>query len=995
MNIEIKAFMDGLDDSLQPPRPFRELIAQSRLKSSHEVDERFFKEMLEDVDEPTLPFGLTAVYNGGTEVTESHQLLPQSLNTRLRIQAKKLGVGLATLCHVAWAQVLARTSGQQRVVFGTVLFGRMQADGGSENTSLGLSINTLPFRCDIDERGVRECIQDTHSRLIALLEYEHVSLAMAQQCSSVPAGTSLFSGLLNYRHTSLPSNGSTSGTEFVSEEERFQYPGVELLSSQERTNYPLSLSVEDFGTALGLTVQVMHPVDPARVCRYVRQAMESLVEALEATSDVSIRQLETLPVEECQMLLQEWSGTQEDYPTDLCLHHLFEQQVERTPEAIALVYENQSLTYAEVNTRANNLAHRLIDLGVRPDVLVAICVERSPAAIVGILAILKAGGAYVPLDPFYTSDRLRDILHDSAPACVVADKVGRTAIGETSLSTLTVLDPNIIATPTSNPSIPTLTPHHLVYVIYTSGTTGKPKGVMIEHQGVVNAIVCRQVDLQFQPSSRMIQFFSISFDPSVFEIFGTLCFGGSLHLLHENVRLDRHRLWGYLEQHYITHAFFIPSMLQDCGELSPLSTLTKIVLGGEPLTTALARKVQAIAPNSTIINEYGPTETTVAALTWKYSETGLDDIVPIGRPLANKRVYLLDAHKNPVPLGILGEIYIGGVGVARGYLNRPELTAKNFMPDPFSSEPGARMYKTGDTGRYLPDGNIVCLGRNDHQVKIRGFRIELGEIEARLSEHALVSETVVIVQGEGSNKRLIAYVIASTDHQDIQASSESQLSLALRSYLLGRLPEYMVPAVFVRMDAFPLTPNGKLDRRALPTPNDRDFVHQIYEAPQNEIENALAAIWSELLGVERVGRHDGFFTLGGHSLLAVRLMNRVATLGAHIPLSTLFASSSLSTFAAVVREQLAQGQTAPPKITPISRDDVIPLSFAQQRLWFLSQLEGVSDTYHMPLAVRMDGILNQPAWKQSIDDLYSRHEALRSVFVNPNGQPEVRILPRG
>ncbi|KAF9901624.1 hypothetical protein EC991_005847, partial [Linnemannia zychae] len=329
MNIEIKAFMDGLDDSLQPPRPFRELIAQSCLKSSHEVDERFFKEMLEDIDEPTLPFGLSEVYNGGTEVTESHQLLPQSLNTRLRKQAKKLGVGLATLCHVAWAQVLAHTSGQHRIVFGTVLFGRMQANGGSGNASLGLSINTLPFRCDIDERGVRECIQNTHSRLIALLEHEHASLAMAQQCSSVPAGTPLFSGLLNYRHTSLPSDGSTtSGTEFLSEEERFQYPGVELLSSQERTNYPFSMSVEDFGSALGLTAQVVQPLNPTQICCYMQEALVSLANALESNPSMPVSHLEVLPFEDRQMLLQEWNTTQGDYPTDLCLHHLFEQQVE-------------------------------------------------------------------------------------------------------------------------------------------------------------------------------------------------------------------------------------------------------------------------------------------------------------------------------------------------------------------------------------------------------------------------------------------------------------------------------------------------------------------------------------------------------------------------------------------------------------------------------------------------------------------------------------------
>ncbi|KAF9210229.1 hypothetical protein BGZ59_009710, partial [Podila verticillata] len=769
MNIEIRAFMDGLGGSLQAPRPFRELIAQSRLKSSPEAHEKFFKEMLEDVDEPTLPFGLAAVYNGGAEVTESHQILPQSLNTRLRIQARKLGVGLATLCHVAWAQVLARTSGQQRVVFGTVLFGRMQADGGSGN-ALGLSINTLPFRCDIDERGVRECVQDTHSRLMALLEHEHASLALAQLCSNVPAGTSLFSGLLNYRHTSLPSNGSTtSGAEFVSEEEQFQYPGVEFLSGQERTNYPFCLSVEDFGTALGLTAQVMHPVDPVRVCTYVRQAMESLVEALETTSDVPVQQLEALPVEERQMLLREWNATQEDYPADLCLHHLFEQQVERTPEAIAVVYEDQSLTYAEVNTRANCLAHRLIGLGVQPDVLVAICVERSPATIIGILAILKAGGAYVPLDPFYASDRLRDIISDAAPTILIADQAGRNALRKSTLKSLAVLDPNAPDQKSnSNPNVIGLTSRHLAYVIYTSGSTGKPKGVMLEHQGAVNLVYKRPERFEIHTRSRVLQNTSVSFDHSVSEIFSTLHCGASLYLLQDGIRLDRHRLWDFLARNAITHVSFTPTLLHDCKDLVTLKALQAFIVMGETMPPHLPGLLRTMAPNSIVINSYGPTETSVSTTLWKWHSDFSGHMVPIGRPLPNKRVYLLDTHGNPVPLGVLGEIYIGGVGVARGYLNRPELTAEKFMPDPFSSELGARMYRTGDMARYLPNGNLVHMGRNDHQVKIRGFRIELGEIEMQLNDHPLVSESLVIVLGEKSDKRLVAYVIASNVQQQVE-----------------------------------------------------------------------------------------------------------------------------------------------------------------------------------------------------------------------------------
>ncbi|KAF9954503.1 hypothetical protein BGZ70_010542 [Mortierella alpina] len=770
MHIEIKALLDGQGKSLPAPKPFRDLLAQARLKSNPKAHEQFFKDMLAGVDEPTLPFGLTTVIDGGAEVSESHQMLPQALNDRLRLQAKRLRVGLASVCHVAWAQVLARTSGQQRVVFGTVLFGRLQ-DEDSSGHALGLSINTLPIRCDIDKRSVRECVQDTHACLTALLEHEHASLALAQRCSDVPAGTPLFSGLLNYRHTTLSSSSCSdaSETEFVSEEERVHYPGIGFVSGQERTNYPFCLSVEEFGAALGLTVQVLHPIDPSRVCAYMKQALEGIVEALETLNDAPIRHLEVLPSEERQMLLREWNTTQEAYPDHLCLHQLFEQQVERTPEAIAVVHEDQSLTYAELNARANSLAHQLIQLGVQPDALVAICVKRSPAMIIGVLAILKAGGAYVPLDPLYTSDRLRDILQDTSPVCLLADKTGRNALGKSALSTVTIMDPSIVeAHPTTNPQISTLTSRHLAYVIFTSGTTGKPKGVMIEHQGVVNLVTSRQEYMHVQSSSRITQFFSINFDASVCEIFGSLSFGGCLHLLQQELRLDRQRMWSYLQQHRITHATLTPTVLQDCEDLSLLSTMSKIVVAGEPLSAALVGKVHKLVPNGTIINEYGPTETTVAATLWKYSGDGFSDMAPIGRPLPNKRIYLLDIHGNPVPLGVIGEIYIGGVGVARGYLNRPDLTAERFLQDPFSEEAEGRMYKTGDLAQYLPDGNLVCLGRNDHQVKIRGFRIELGEIEARLTEHPLVSEAAIVCLGEESNKRLVAYVIVHSDHEAAQ-----------------------------------------------------------------------------------------------------------------------------------------------------------------------------------------------------------------------------------
>ncbi|NHB98778.1 non-ribosomal peptide synthetase, partial [Photorhabdus stackebrandtii] len=503
MHREVQAYLTGQEDSLPAPTPFRNLVAQVRLGVSQEEHTRFFTDMLAEVDEPTLPFGLTEVHRDGSQVTEVHRMLPAGLNDRLRHQARHLGVSLAALCHLAWAQVLARTSGQQNVVFGTVLFGRMQAGEGTDS-SMGLFINTLPLRLDINETPVRSSVQAAHTRLAGLLAHEHASLALAQRCSSIDNAGPLFSALLNYRHNDV----SALSDEGLS--------GIEFMGGQERTNYPFALSVEDFGTALGLTAQVVEPFGPERVCDYMQQALESLAEALAHTPDRPVRALDILPAAERTLLLTTWNATETSYPEDLCIHQLFERQAATTPDAIALVYENQSLSYAELNARANRLAHQLITLGVVPDQLVAICVSRSPAMVVGILAILKAGGAYVPLDPAYPGEHLIHILTDANPNIVLADEAGRVVLGEPVLVERVVINLNSLPEqPKSNPQITTLTSRHLAYVIYTSGSTGQPKGVMVEHRGVVNLVLTQIARLNMRVTSRMLQFASFSFDASV------------------------------------------------------------------------------------------------------------------------------------------------------------------------------------------------------------------------------------------------------------------------------------------------------------------------------------------------------------------------------------------------------------------------------------------------------------------------------------------------
>ncbi|KAF9945346.1 hypothetical protein BGZ65_010852, partial [Modicella reniformis] len=471
------------------------------------------------------------------------------------------------------------------------------------------------------------------------------------------------------------------------------------------------MTVEDFGTAIGLTSQTLQPIDASRMAGYMKQALESLVGALENSSNLNVSQHEVLPPEERTLLLHQWNSTTSVYPRQKTIHSLFEDQVERTPQASALVFMDQSMSYAELNTRANRLAHHLIGLGVQPDMCVAICVERSFAMIVGVLAVLKAGGAYVPLDPTYPKERLISILEDARPKFALVDNVGHAILKEVKLSQPCQKDygdesPIVLIdiverrlSLDTNPEVPRLTSRHLAYVIYTSGSTGRPKGVMIEHQGVVNLIHGRHEMFDILSSSSVLQFTSLSFDHSVSEIFSALSIGASLHLVRDDVRLDRNQLWDYLLQKSITHVSLTPALLQDTKGLPRVSTLKALIVLGEAFPASFIPALRQVVPHCTIINDYGPTETSVATIGWSCPPDFNGDVVPIGQPTANKKAYILDNQGQPVPLGVIGELYIGGVGVARGYLNRPELTSKAFLPDQFNGDQDARMYRTGDLAR--------------------------------------------------------------------------------------------------------------------------------------------------------------------------------------------------------------------------------------------------------------------------------------------------------
>ncbi len=976
---EVEAHLQGRAHELPPAQPYRNYVAQARLGVGRDEHERFFRRMLGDVTEPTVPFGVLDARGDGTGVAQARLRVDAGLSRRLRERAQALGVSAASVFHLAWAQVLARTSGREDVVFGTVLFGRMRSGAGADRV-MGMLINTLPVRLRVGAEGAAECVRGTHALLAELLRHEHASLALAQRCSGVQAPTPLFTSLLNYRHSRRGAEKRRTGTGGAPR----AAAGVRGLFGQERTNYPVGLSVDDLGDGFLLTAQGVAAVDPERVCGLVHAALERLVHALEAAPATPLRELDVLPEAERRLVVEEWNRTEAPYPGESCVHELFEAQVERTPDAAAVVFGGVALSYRELNARANRLAHGLRARGVGPDARVAMCVERSPEMVAGVLGVLKAGGAWVPLDPGYPAERLRYMLADSAPAAVLTQRgiaAARPGLFAGLAAEVLELDaPGWLGEPDTNPARGALRPGHPAYVIYTSGSTGAPKGVMVEHRGVASLAAAQARTLGVEAESRVLQFASFSFDAWVFEMVMALSRGASLHLPPGADLLAGEALERAVALGRITHVILPPAVLSTLPESALLAPVETLVLGGEAVTGAAAARW---AGGRRLVNAYGPTEATVWA-TFHECSPGEDGDPPIGRPIANARVYLLDGAGEPVPAGVVGEMYLGGAGVARGYLNRPGLTAGRFVPDPFGGGAGARLYRTGDLARGRRDGTLEFMGRNDHQVKLRGFRIEPGEVEARLREHDGVRDAVVLAREDApGGARLVAWY----------AADEPLDAEALRRHVGERLPDHMVPAAYVHVERLPLTPNGKLDRGALPAPEGGAYARRGYEPPAGPTEQALAEIWSEVLGVERVGRRDDFFELGGHSLLAVRLIARVRqVLSAEVALGTVFRHPVLREMA----EALAAGAWA--ELPPIERADRsarLPLSHAQQRLWFLEQMGAgePGSTYTISSRLRLRGALDRGALVRALDRLVARHETLRTTFPARGGEPEQRIAP--
>jgi amino acid adenylation domain-containing protein len=639
----------------------------------------------------------------------------------------------------------------------------------------------------------------------------------------------------------------------------------------------------------------------------------TLLEGIVTNLEQRIGTLPLLTEPERHQLLVAWNATQTEYPRDLCVHQRFEAQAARTPDRVAVVFEGQRLTYRELNQRANQLAHHLQSLGVGPDVLVGIYVERSLEMVVGILGILKAGGAYLPLDPAYPKERLAFMLEDTqAPVLLTQERL----LGELPehRAAVVCLDADREVTAQQSVENPSsgVTSGHLAYVIYTSGSTGRPKGVKIEHRSVVNTLEAMHRESGLTDADTLLSMTTLSFDISVPELFLPLVVGARVVIVSRTVAADGEQLARALVETGSTVMQGTPAswtLLLSAGWEG--SDRLRALCGGEALPQGLA--AQLVERMRSLWNLYGPTETTVWSTVYRVSS--VDGPISIGRPIANTQIYLLDDHGRPAPIGVPGELYIGGDGVAQGYLNRPGLTAEKFIPDPFGEQPGARLYKTGDLARYLPDGNIQFLGRLDHQVKIRGFRIELGEIEAMLGQHPAMRETVVLArEDEPGDKRLVAYIVP--DQEPVPTMEE------LQGYLRAKLPEYMVPSAFVFLDGMPLMPNGKVDRQALPAPErKRPELESAFAPPRTPTEELLAGVWTQVLGIEQVGIYDNFFELGGHSLLATRVVSRVRdAFQMELPLRCIFEAPTVAELSRVIKE-VSAGHAEPraPRIVPVER----------------------------------------------------------------------------
>ncbi|HKO57253.1 MAG TPA: amino acid adenylation domain-containing protein, partial [Thermoanaerobaculia bacterium] len=904
-----------------------------------------------------VPEGLELATDYARPAAQSHAgarhafTIDARLAEQLGSLARQNGGTLYMVLLAAFEALVHRQTGQSDVCVGSAIANRQQ---GETEGLIGMFVNTLALRSRVegDEPFVTLLAR---VKATCLEAYEHQDAPFEKVVDALrlqrnPAVSPLFQLLFILQNAAE-----------AEEDGRFRRYLLETGVSK----FDLTATFTETADGLAGTFEYSTALYERETIERLAGHFTALCRAIIETPTAKVRDLDYLGQDEKRRLLVDFNDTRIPYVSDRCLHELFIEQVALHPERTALVCGDERLTYQQLYDRSRELALHLQSLGVGPDARVGLRLERSADFVVALLGVLQAGGAYVPLDPEYPDDRLAYMLEDSGAAIVLTQEMLR-------------IRPQIAGELRQD-----VRPHHLAYVMYTSGSTGRPKGVMVEHRQLVSYVTAIQNELQIPDGCSFALASTFAADLGNTVLFPALLGGGTLHILGREAMTDADRYADYCREHRIDCMKVTPSHLQalvgDGSEACRVPAHT-LVLGGEVLSRGVVDLVRRSNPECRIYNHYGPTECSVGVLC---GEVGALDSrrrsIPLGTPLGGSRIYILDAQRRPVPIGVAGELYIGGAQVARGYLHQPELTAERFVADPFQD---GRMYRTGDMARWRADGTVEYLGRNDFQVKIRGFRIELGEVEAQLARHPNVKEAVVLArEDEPGEKRLVAYVTGQSLSMD-----------DLRAHMQASVPQYMVPSAFVQLEALPLTPNGKVDRRALPKPEAEAFARAEYEPPQGHIEETLAAIWRELLPVERVGRNDDFFELGGHSLLATRLISRIRTrLSVDVPLKALFERSSIARFAELLGDAARSGV---PAIRPVDRSQFerLPLSFAQERLWFFDQLEPGGAVYNMPRAVTIRGELDLDRLDRALNVIIARHESLRTVFPSQDGKAYQLVL---
>ncbi|WP_414501635.1 amino acid adenylation domain-containing protein [Zymobacter sp. IVIA_5232.4 C2] len=890
-------------------------------------------------------------------------VLDRALTERLHALSRRHGGTVFMTLLAAWGTLMARLSGQRDIVVGTPVAGRDHPD---IEHLIGMFVNTLPLRLNLDASpSVEALLAQVKATTLAAQQhaqvpFEHMVEAVAPERSL--AYSPVFQTMLALQNTP---------------EASLTLPGLTLTPREDETvssQCDLSLLLrEEEGRLIGAVHFATALFDEQTIARWIGYWVR-LLEGMTATPEQPVMALPMLSEDEHCQLIHGMNQTAADYPLQAPLPQMFAQQALQQPEALAVCTHEGDWQYGELDRSANQLAHWLISHGVGAERRVAVLLERGRALPLALLAVLKAGGAYVPLDAAYPDERLGYLVNDCSPVMVLTSSAlaARLSTVAPQVTTVVIDESSWASQPDSAPEI-VVQPDHLAYVIYTSGSTGHPKGVMVEHRHVANLVHWHCQQFQLREGTPVSCVAGLGFDAAVWELWPALCAGGRVLMPAPEVARDPEGLLAWWQAQPLQISF-LPTPVAEWAFSRGMThpTLRTLLVGGDRLTHRPATDI-----GFTLVNNYGPTENAVVATSGAIAAD--DEALHIGRPIDNASVYLLDEQGQPVPLGVVGELYVGGAQVARGYLDRPELTAERFLPDPFATELGARMYRTGDLARWRADGTLEYHGRNDFQVKLRGFRIELGEIEAAIAACEGIDSAIVVTKGGDQQPYLTAYYTVT---------GSGVTPEALQGQLAERLPAYMVPSAWVPLDALPLTANGKVDRRALPEPDDAARVQRAYEAPQGAHETALADIWSALLGVERVGRHDDFFALGGHSLLGVQLVSRVrAQLKCALSLTALFAFPTLAELATQLDE--ADPDDVLPAITAQHADGPIPLSLAQQRLWFLSRMDdAASASYVIAGGLRLRGPLNAAALTRALDAIVARHESLRTHMATVEGEPQ-------